>query len=130
MRTLGWAQHNRWVVAVAGGLIFGIVMLPGCGPRYPEGSIEDLFVTNKHYYIDNEKGVARVFAQVENTGEGLIRKVCMEAVLRSSDGDKRGTNNVILESIKPGEKRTFSITVTSHSRGYTIEIIPKEVEQS
>lgn len=104
-------------------------MWSGCGPRYPEGSVDDLFVTRKHFAIDNEKGVGRVFAEVENTGEGLIKKVRMEAVLRSSEGDKRGTNNVILEDIKPGEVRTFSVTVTSHSRGHTIEIVPEEVEE-
>jgi hypothetical protein len=110
-------------------MVLALVLCTGCGPHYPEGSIDDLFVTRKHFAIDNEKGVGRVFAEVKNTGEGLIKQVRMEAVLRSSEGDKRGTNNVILEDIKPGEVRTFSITVTSHSRGHNIEIIPEEVEE-
>lgn len=107
----------------------GIALCVGCGPRYPEGSIDDLFVSRKHFAIDNEKGVGRVFAEVKNTGDGLIEKVRMEAVLRSSEGNKRGTNNVILEKIKPGEVRTFSVTVTSHNRAHTVQIIPHEVEE-
>ncbi|MFP3903143.1 MAG: FxLYD domain-containing protein [Armatimonadota bacterium] len=106
-----------------------IIAVAGCGPRYPEGSVDDLFVARKHFIIDNEKGMARVFAEVKNTGDGLVKKVRMEAILRSSDGDKRGTNNVVLENIKPGETRTFSLTVTSHSRGHTVEIIPEEVTE-
>ena len=92
--------------------------------------MDDLFVTRKHFAIDNDRGVARVFAEVKNTGDGFVEKVRMEAVLRSSEGDKRGTNNVILEDIKPGEVRTFSVIVTSHSRGHTIEIVPQEVEET
>lgn len=106
-----------------------VIMIAACGPRYAEGSIDDLFVAKKHFIIDNEKGMARVFAEVQNTGDGLIKKVRMEAILRSTEGDKRGTNNVILENIKPGETRTFSVTVTSHSRGHTVEIIPEQVEE-
>ncbi len=106
-----------------------LVCAGGCGPRYRAGSIEDLFVSKQRYNIDKDKGVVRVFAQVENTGEGLIREVKMEAVLLSADGDKRGTNNVVVENIKPGEKRNFSIAVTSHSRSHKVEIIAKEVEK-
>jgi len=97
--------------------------------RTPQGSVEDLFITNKRFNIDNDRGVVRVYARVENTGEGVVREAKMEVVLRSSDGNKRGTNNIILESLKPGEKREFSVAVTSHSQATEVEIIPREVEK-
>lgn len=105
------------------------LLLPGCGLRYPAGSIDDLFVSSKRYVIDKDKGVVYAFARVENTGDGIIREVKMEAVIRSPDGNKRGTNNTILKDIKPGEKRDFSVVITSHSQGHTVEITAREVDK-
>ncbi len=118
-----------WRFGAAAILTVGILCVTGCGSRHRPGSIEDLFISNKRYNIDKDKGVVRVFAQVENAGEGIVRVVKMEAVLLSADGDKRGTNNVVLQNIKPGEQRNFSITVTSHSRVHSVEVIAKEVEK-
>jgi len=129
MAPLANTASGRWYMIPVIALVVGLICASGCGPRYPVGSIDDLFVTNKRYNIDKDKGIVRVFAQVENTGEGLIRQVKMEAVLLSADGDKRGTNNVVLKDIKPGEKRNFSIAVTSHSRSHKVEIVAKEVEK-
>ena len=95
--------------------------------RTPPGSIDDLFVSNKRYNIDGD--VVRVYARVENTGEGIVREAKMEAILRSADGSKRGSNNVILKDIGPGEKRDFSVVVTSHSKAAVVEIVPREVDQ-
>jgi hypothetical protein len=117
-------------VALVASAAYLVVFLPaGCGLRYPAGSLDDLFVSNKRYVIDKDKGLVHAFARVENTGEGIIREVKMEAVIRSPDGNKRGTNNVILKDIKPGEKRDFSVVITSHSQGHTIEITATEVDK-
>lgn len=124
--TRGWLATIHIVTGMS--LIVALVALAGCGHRYPQGSIDDLFIVDQRYNIDKEKGVVRVYARVENIGEGIVRKVRMEAVLRNADGGQRGTNNVVLENIKPGEKRDFSLVVTSHSQGHTVEIVPKEVE--
>lgn len=97
--------------------------------RTPPGSVDDLFVTNKRFNIDNDAGVVRVYAQVENTGRGAVREARMEAILRSADGSKRGANNVILKDIAPGEKREFAIVVTSHSKAADVEIVAGEVEK-
>ncbi len=97
--------------------------------RTPPGGVDDLFVTNKRFNIDNDAGVVRVYAQVENTGRGAVREARMEAILRSADGSKRGANNVILKDIAPGEKRDFSIVVTSHSKAADVEIVAGEVEK-
>ncbi len=97
--------------------------------RTPPGSVDDLFVTNKRFNIDNEAGVVRVYARVENTGKGIVREAKMEATLRSADGSKRGANNVILKDIAPGEKRDFSIIVTSHSQAADVDILAREVEK-
>ncbi len=129
MAPLANTASGRWYMIPVIALAVALICASGCGPRYPAGSIDDLFVTNKRYNIDKDKGIVRVFAQLENTGAGLIREVKMEAVLLSADGDKRGTNNVVLKDIKPGEKRNFSIVVTSHSRGHKVEIVAKEVEK-
>ncbi len=118
-----------FVAFAASAVCLVALLLPGCGLRYPAGSIDDLFVSNKRYVIDKDKGVVYAFARVENTGDGIIREVKMEAVIRSPDGNKRGTNNTILKDIKPGEKRDFSVVITSHSQGHTVEITAKEVDK-
>ena len=109
-------------------LVLLAAYLGGCGQRTPVGSVDDLFIANQRYNIDRDRGVVRVFAQVVNEGEGIVRQVKMEAVLYSAEGQKRGTNNVILTDIKPGERRDFAIMVTSHSHSERVEITPKEVE--
>jgi hypothetical protein len=101
--------------------------------RTPTGSVDDLFISNKRFNIDTDDdgggGIVRVYARVENTGEGVVREAKMEVVLRNSEGTKRGTNNITLENIQPGEKREFSVAVTSHSEAAEVEIIPREVEE-
>ena len=109
-------------------LVLLAAYLGGCGQRTPAGSVDDLFIANQRYNIDRDRGVVRVFAQVVNEGEGIVRQVKMEAVLYSAEGQKRGTNNVILTDIKPGERRDFAIMVTSHSHSERVAITPKEVE--
>lgn len=85
-------------------------------------------MSNKRYNVDRERGIVRVFAQVVNEGEGRVRQVKMEAVLLSADGQKRGTNNIILTNIEPGEERDFAIVVTSHSHSQRVEITAKETD--
>lgn len=109
--------------------VFLLAVLGAACSRTPPGSVDDLFITNKRFNIDNDSGVVRVYARVENTGQGPVREARMEAVLRSADGNKRGTNNVILKDIAAGEKREFSVVVTSHSQATDVEIIPREVEK-
>jgi len=44
---------GRWYMIPVIALAVGLICASGCGPRYPAGSIDDLFVTNKRYNIDN-----------------------------------------------------------------------------
>lgn len=116
-----------WALKVVVSVLL-VACVCGCGQRHPPGSIEDLFVSNKRYNVDRERGIVRVFAQVVNEGEGRVRQVKMEAVLLSADGQKRGTNNIILTNIEPGEERDFAIVVTSHSHSQRVEITAKETD--
>lgn len=106
-----------------------LVPLVGCRAGAGKGDLKDLFISNRRYTIDETRGLVRVYGRLENTGRGRFGQVEVHAVLRSATGDKRGENSVILQNIQPQEKRTFSLTVTSHARAKDVFLEIRKPEQ-
>ena len=113
-RLLSW---TLLVLCLVGCFVFG-----GCRGRSAKGTAADLFISNQRFNIDEERGLVRVFGRLDNPGAGHFAKVEIHAILRSAGGDKRGENNVTLENLKPGERRNFALTVTSHDRVSDVEL--------
>jgi hypothetical protein len=116
-------RRNRLLLCALLGLcLSGCLILPGCPGRAPKGTADDLFISNQRFNIDEDRGLVRVYGRLDNAGTGHFAKVEVHAILRSAGGDKRGENNVTLEDLKPGERRNFAVTVTSHDRVSDVEL--------
>lgn len=109
-------RPNRLVCGLLLGLSLGLIVLPGCLQRTPAGQLSDLLISNRRFNIDDDRGLVRVVGRIENTGAGRFRAVEVHALLVSAGGDRRGENSILLEHLRPGEKRDFALTVTSHAR--------------
>lgn len=94
--------------------------LPGCLGGGHKASLDDLFISERRFNIDESRGLVRVYGRLENTGDSRFRAVEVHATLLSAGNDKRGENSVLLEKIQPREKRNFSLLVTSHARTHDV----------
>lgn len=105
------------------GLLLGtVLLLAGCPRATERGRLEELFISNRRFNMDEDRGIARLYGRLDNTGDARFRRVEVHAVLRAQNGDKRGENSVSLEHIKPHERRVFALTVTSHGRVADVEL--------
>jgi len=100
----------------------GCLLAGGCRGKAAKANLEDLLIANRRFNIDEDRGLARVYARLDNTGEGSFKRVEVHATLRSAGGDKRGENTVTLENLKPHEQRVFALAVTSHGRVSDVEL--------
>lgn len=101
-------------------LLTATVVLAGCpGGRQPS-DLSDLFISNRRFNIDESRGLVRVYARLENTGQSRYREVEVHVTLLSASGDKAGENSVVLRDLKPGERRDFAVSVTSHGRTHDV----------
>ena len=106
-----------------------VLLLSGCRGGAGKANLNDLFISSYRYNMDEDRGVVRVYGRLDNTGQGRFREAEVHAVLRSASGDKRGENSVVLQSIRPGEKRNFTLTVTSHDRAKEVVLEVRKPEQ-
>ena len=100
----------------------GCLFVGGCRGKAAKANLDELLIASRRFNIDEERGLARIYARLDNTGEGRFQRVEVHATLRSAGGDKRGENTLTLENIKPHEKRVFALTVTSHGRVSDVEL--------
>lgn len=108
--------------ATAVACLVGCLLVGGCRGKAPKGNLEELLIASRRFNIDEDRGVARIYARLDNTGAGRFRRVEVHAILRSAGGDKRGENTLTLEDLRPHEKRVFGLTVTSHGRVSDVEL--------
>lgn len=100
----------------------GAFILSGCPTGSRRGALDELFISNQRFSIDEEGGIVRVYGRLDNTGDGHFAAIEVYATLRSTSGDSRGENKVELTDIKPREKRAFALVVTSHDRVADVDL--------
>lgn len=100
----------------------GLCVAPGCRRGAGGGEFDDLTISSRRFNIDEDRGLVRIYGRLDNPGTGHFHRVEVHAILRSAGGDKRGENSVLLENVKPADKRTFALVVTSHGRVSDVEL--------
>ena len=98
------------------------MFLPGCLAGGRRGAIDELFISNHRFNIDETAGVVRIYGRLDNLDEGHFAAIDVYATLRSTSGDSRGENKVELKNIMPHEQRPFALVVTSHDRVADVEL--------
>ncbi len=126
------------LMSVRSGVSIGLLVVvalsvagSSCLRRASLGTAEDVVVRRYRYNIDEDRNLVRVFGEVSNTGDGHVPAIVVKIVVRDRRYNKTGENIITLENIKPGERRTFSQTVTSHGGASKVEcqvMEPADVE--
>lgn len=95
----------------------------GCGKRGPKHGTAEQLRQRRLMFSSNEKGrTCYIVAEVENTGELPVPRARATATLKSATGKIRGVNHHLLKDVKPGEIRTFSMTVSAHDSFQHVEL--------
>ncbi len=113
--------RGRNIGAILLAIVAGLVVAGGCVGRGGAGKASDVFVHRYRYNIDEEHNLVRVFGELENRGQYPVQAVVVKAIIRNRSYSKTGENIVVVKNIKPRERRTFSLTVTSHGGASTVE---------
>jgi hypothetical protein len=87
----------------------------GCGRRHGDaGAISQLRQVRLMTAPDSKNGRCFVVAEIANAGTKPVRRAKVTVTLMSAGGKLRGVNHHFVEDVKPGEHRTFSLTVQAH----------------
>lgn len=95
-------------------------MLLGCTPSLPEGP--DLEITRWRYNLDEKHEIVRVAGEIVNHSDSTVPEVEIYTTLLSSSGSKCGVNMEVVRDLRPGEKRTFALNVTSRGQTSRVEL--------
>ncbi len=111
------------------GLLASVGAGCGCGRRHQgRGTAAQLRQVRLMTAPDSRNRTCYVVAQVENGGQWPIRKAKVAATLLSAGGKPRGVNYYFLSDMKPGERRTFSMTVEAHGSFRDVQLSFHEPE--
>lgn len=100
----------------------------GCSRNGGKGELAELFISNHRYVLDKERELVHVYGQLENTGDSRFREVEIHATLRSPARTNRGENSLILQNIRPHEKRQFALQVNSRDSVSSVELQVRKPE--
>jgi hypothetical protein len=104
------------------GVFLSAGWLGGCLHGGQKADLHDLFISSRRFNIDEERGLVRIYARLENTGDSRFRAVEVHATLVSTTGEKRGENSLVLEDLRPHDQRDFALSVTSHGRTHDVAL--------
>jgi len=111
-------------------MLWAISAIINTGCRsHPRGQISDLFISNYRYVVDEQREIVCIYGRLDNTGAGQIAAVEIGATLWSRTGNKYGENSVIVEHIRPYEKREFALEVSMRGRPVSVELQLREPEK-
>jgi hypothetical protein len=93
------------------------------------GDLSALTITRYRVNFDDKHHTARIMAELRNTGTHPVRKCTVVAILRGPGGEQEGTGRAVLEDIRPGQPRSFSIRADSRGKERDVEfqILPSGV---
>lgn len=100
----------------------------GCSRNGGNGEFGDLFISKHRWVEDEERELVHVYGELQNTGDSRFREVEIHATLRSPARSNRGENSVILQNIRPREKRLFSLSINSRDSVSSVELQVRKPE--
>lgn len=109
-----------------------LACLCGCG-RNREESAADLSALSISRYrvnFDSKHRTTRIMAELRNSGSTPVRKCVVVAILRGTTGEQQGSGRAVVEDIRPGQAKSFSIHMESRGKERDVEfqILPPGAE--
>lgn len=83
----------------------------GCGRRTEKSDVSDLRISRYRLNVDDAHRVARVMAEVENTGKREVPEAVILATLRGPGEDPYKAGRAVVKDIPAGQCRSFSLSI-------------------
>lgn len=118
---------------MAAAALVALACLTGCGRNRDTavGDITTLSIGRYRVNFDDKHRTSRIMAELRNSGPHAVRKCVVVAILRGAGGEQQGTARVVVEDIRPGQPKSFSLRVDSRGKERDVEfqILPPGADQ-
>ncbi len=121
------ARRLLWLLALT-----TLVLSVGCRRKNGDVDVSELVIMRYRLNVDDAQRVARIMAEVTNTGKRTVPEATITAVLQGPGDDPYNSGDAVVKKLKPGEKRPFSIQIDAKGRERDVEFIisgPKDPEE-
>ncbi|MGQ9733102.1 MAG: hypothetical protein ACUVX8_17725 [Candidatus Zipacnadales bacterium] len=101
-----------------------VLVIAGCGCRREQpkfGSIQQLHVVRQRHWVDKQKRMCYIVAEIENSGKLPTPPAKVTATLKTKSGKERGLNHAFIESVAPGAKRILYMSATPYASFHRVE---------
>jgi hypothetical protein len=107
--------------------------LSGCGRSRDTsaGDLSALTIARYRVNFDDKHKTSRIMAELRNNGTRTVRKCVVVAILRGAGGEQQGMGRAVVEDIRPGQPKSFSIRADSGGKQRDVEfqILPPGAEE-
>jgi len=95
------------------------------------GDLSALTVARYRVNFDDKHKTSRIMAELRNGGTRTVRKCVVVAILRGAGGEQQGMGRAVVEDIRPGQPKSFSIRADSGGKQRDVEfqILPPGAEE-
>lgn len=108
------------VIAVA--VLAGALAPTGCGRPQTTHDISSVSVVRYRYVADPRDPLVHAVVEVKNAGPLTVERVLLVVTGIGRNGEKRGESRVVLERLRPGERRTVTTQFTNRGRLASVEV--------
>jgi len=114
-RTVLFALVVRAALALA-------LVAAGCARPQFTYDVSSLSVLRYRYLVDPRDPLVQAVVEVHNAGPLTVERAVLVVTGIGRNGEKRGESRVVLERLRPGERRTITTQFSNRGRLATVEV--------
>ncbi len=95
----------------------------GCGRKTEKTEVSDLRISRYRLNVDDAHRVARVLAEVENTGKRRVPEAVILAALRGPGDDPYQSGRAVVKDIPAGQGRAFSLSIEARGTERDVDFV-------
>jgi len=114
-RTVLFALVVRAALALA-------LVAAGCARPQFTYDVSSLSVLRYRYLVDPRDPLVHAVVEVHNAGPLTVERAVLVVTGIGRNGEKRGESRVVLERLRPGERRTITTQFSNRGRLATVEV--------
>lgn len=108
--------------SVVGAVLALALAAAGCARPQFTYDVSSLSVLRYRYLVDPRDPLVHAVVEVHNTGPLTVERAVLVVTGIGRNGEKRGESRVVLERLKPGERRTITTQFSNRARLATVEV--------
>jgi len=94
----------------------------GCARPQFTYDVSSLSVLRYRYLVDPRDPLVHAVVEVHNAGPLTVERAVLVVTGIGRNGEKRGESRVVLERLRPGERRTITTQFSNRGRLATVEV--------